>query len=65
MACQRAEHPVILTLCAYGVLTVLVPALWICARLWFLRNANRELVDGPMAQVIHFPSDFRRYMPRK
>ena len=52
----------ILTLGVYAALAFAVPALWICARLGFPRKANRELVHGPMAQVIHFPSDFRQYM---
>ena len=53
------------TLCVYAALAVLVPALWVCARLWILRNAIRVLLPEPMAHVIHFPCDFRRYMPRK
>lgn len=52
------------TLCVYAAFAVLVPALWVCARLWFLRNAIRVLLPEPMAHVIHFPCDFRRYMPR-
>ena len=54
----------VLTLCVYAALAVAIPAIWVCACLWFLQNANRELVHGPKAQVIHFPCDFRRYMPR-
>ena len=51
-----------LVLC-YAALAVAVPALWICARLWAVRHANRANVDVPSAEVIHFPCDFRRYPP--
>lgn len=55
----------ILTLCVYAALAVAVPALWVCARLWIQRNADEATLPAPGAQVIHFPCDFRRHMPRK
>jgi hypothetical protein len=48
---------------SYAALAVAVPALWVGARLWVLRDPNRAKVPAPSAQVIHFPCDFRRHTP--
>jgi len=44
----------------YAVLAVFVPAFWLGARLWALRDSNRVRAHAPSAQVIHFPGDYRR-----
>ena len=53
-----------LFLIAYGNVAVLVPALWIGARLW-LRRHSRTPATGPVsAQIIAFPGAMRGLKPK-
>ena len=50
----------ILTLSVYAALAALPPAVWVCARLRFVR---RQVVRQTTAQVIRFPRE--RTKPRR
>ena len=53
-----------LFLISYAIAAIVVPALWVGARLW-LRRHSRTLATGPVsAQIIAFPGAMRGLKPK-
>ena len=51
-------------LISYAIAAIVVPALWVCARLWLRRHSRTPAPDLISAQIISFPGAMGGLKPK-